>query len=541
MKRFFLVLFFFLAFSSAQADDSFVEPKMIQTFLATDSAPLPYKEELRRFYEYRHFYPAWETNHDKHKEGLEAFLTSVLAYTHYHGLSKSRYPVERIRQLIAEPKTENELQLEILISSWLIQIAHDMQGDDVRLELLYPGWRFERAKIDVPLELQRAIRDSRVQAFFDDLAPRDSAYTKLADALRSYEEIQTKLGAWPIVPQGPSIKPGMTDQRLKIVRLRLEAEGYTFPASPEGKDGAFFDEPLRDVIIAYQARNGLEADGNIGSKTLAALNVSLDKRIQQLRANMERLRHMPEEMPPRYAMVNIADASIKVVANEQILYHAVVIVGKPSRKTPFIQSKIRSVIFNPSWHVPARIAREDILPKLRQDPHYLEKMGFVINGSAEDPHGEAIDWNLIESSEFNFRLRQSPGDLNSLGRIKFDFDNDFAVYLHDTSHPELFNEVERFRSSGCIRIKDPALLANLVLAHNEGDWSEAAIEEIIAKGKTKWLKVDEPLPLFIVYETAFFPTSESLIHFRKDVYNYDSFLMDRLEGPSKMALKDKGF
>lgn len=489
--------------------------------LRAEIAKSPDRADLLKLYAARDFEPAWETG-DSNRAGLTAFLESFAAFIEYHGFESNICPTEALRANQTDPQARTELA----ITDCLLKVARAMQGDDMRLDHLYPGWEFTRAKKDIPLELGEAIKTGKVQPFFDSLAPQELDYARLAAALATYRGFAVK-GAWPRVPAGPTIRPGETDPRLDNVRARLAAEGYVLPAPlPEKKH--FYGEDLKEAVIAYQARNGLAADGAIGGQTVAAMNVPLSARIGQIRANMERLRHMPDSFPARYVRVNIADASLRIVENGQAVFNGLVIVGRTDRKTPFIESTIRSVIVNPSWTVPDKIAREDILPKLRKNPHYLEEMGFVIKGSADDPHGDTIDWNTIQKSEFNFRLRQSPGDLNSLGHIKFDFDNDFAVYLHDTPHQELFAKPQRTLSSGCVRVKDPFVLAGYVLAANKGDYAPAGIQALIDLGKTKWIKVAEPLPLYIFYETAFFPTPESLIHFRKDVYDYDSFLLENM-------------
>ncbi|HUY67893.1 MAG TPA: L,D-transpeptidase family protein, partial [Alphaproteobacteria bacterium] len=286
-----------------------------------------------------------------------------------------------------------------------------------------------------------------------------------------------------------------------------------------------------------QARHGFAADGSAGPHTLAALDVSRAARLTQIRANMERWRHMPEDFPPaRYVMVNITDASVAVVEDGRPAYDGLAIVGRPDRKTPFIDSTIRSMIINPAWHVPANIARKDILPKLRKDPHYLEKLGFTID-DPDDPYGQHIDWKALKDQAFDFRLRQGPGKLNSLGRLKFDFTNDFAVYMHGTPHQALFAKERRMLSSGCVRLRDPEKVAAILLAGNEGDWDDAHIEAAIASGKTRWLAIADPIPVFFVYWTAF-PDAEGNIQFRDDLYGYDDFLMDSLreeENPQHAA------
>lgn len=346
--------------------------------------------------------------------------------------------------------------------------------------------------------------------------PGDEA-TQAADRVPTgHENAQASPASQPSsVPE-----PGQQQQTAAPV----DAPARDALATPKPGNPSFFDEALREALRQWQNRNGLDGDGNAGQKTLEMLNAPVGDRINQIRANMERWRHMPEDFPPeRYALVNIADAHLVLVEGGKIAYRGPVVVGRVDRKTPFIQSKIRSMIVNPFWHVPAKIARKDILPKLRRDPHYLEKLGFVISGNSDDPHGASIDWDSIPEQEFNFRLRQSPGDANSLGRIKFDFDNDFAVYMHGTPHQELFGKDRRNFSSGCIRLRDPIDVAEVVMDANQERWDERKLNDTIQSGKTRWVQVAQPLPLYVVYETVFVGFDGNL-QFRKDVYNYDHFL-----------------
>lgn len=489
-------------------------------------------EELNRLYTLRTYKPIWDISTKEKADSLKSFISSMTAFIGYNGLNEKDYPSEDILKLLDNPKKEDQLKFEVLMTEWVLTIAHDLYGNRVNLKLIYPGWTFRREPLDFATDLARAAEENRVHELLASLPPSGTVYQTLAQQLKIYRDMEKK-GLWPTVTPGPTLKPGMHDARVVQVRERLAAEGYTDKTEMPRTEAERYDEFLKGIVETYQARNGLEADGNIGAKTFAAMNVSVRERVDQIIANMERWRYMPEKFPNRYAQVNIADATIDIIDEGKNIYHGPVVVGRPDRKTPFIQSSIRSVIFNPSWHVPAKIARKDILPKLRKDPHYLEKLGFVINGSADDPYGETIDWKQVEEREFHFRLRQSPGDMNSLGRLKFDFDNDFAVYMHGTPHQELFKKAERNQSSGCVRLRDPDLIAQIVLSPNEDEWSLDRIHEETGKRKTRWLGLSQPLPLYIVYWSVFPSDDNGPLNFRNDVYDYDSFLIETLREKSK--------
>jgi len=487
------------------------------------------QNDLIRFYTLRDGAPAWGPDTDEGRETIRAFLAAMDAYALYHGIEDIAAPQAAIESLLQRPESpDSAATIDFLMTDALIKLARRMRGQTVDLARLYQTWPFERREgPDVLVALAEAMRAGALNAFFNTLAPTDLEYAQLALALKDYRAIKAS-GGWPTVPSGPTLRAGATDERIGIVRARLEAEGYAVPPPAHNRDAHVHTPEIESAVAAYQTRNGLAPDGAVGGKTLTALNRPVAAVIDQIKANMERRRHRTAHMPVRYAIVNIAEASIRIVEDGQTVYHEPVVAGRKDRKTPMIQSAIASVIFNPSWHVPAKIAREDILPKLRKDPAYLEKMGMVISGEDDDPHGTAVDWNAVDKNAFAFRLRQAPGGHNALGRIKFDFDNAFAVYMHGTPHEELFAKAERHLSSGCVRLKDPAAFAVFVLARNEGAWDQEAVQNAVAGGRTQWLKVMAPLPLYIVYETAFFPAPDALIHFAPDVYGYDLLLTNAL-------------
>lgn len=487
-------------------------------------------DELKRFYEVRSFKPLWNFSGSSNSEAFAAFLNSLSSLIEYHGLQHEDYAIDVMRKISAT--NDNSTKLELLTTDVLLRLAHDLHGDSYDLANLYVGWNFSRADTDIIAGLHAAIASNSLGNYINSLAPQNPAYSQLATALEKYKALKAK-GGWAPIDAGPTLLPGDHNIRVEQLRARLVAENYlpaiNFPASLQ----QVFDEDLRRAALVYQTRNGLTVDGHIGPKALEALNTPIEERIDQIAANMERWRHIPDEFPPnRYALVNIPDASIVITEDGKPIYNGIVIVGRVDRKTPFIQSSIRSMIINPAWHVPAKIAKKDILPKLRKDPHYLEKLGFVIRGNEADPYGDKIDWKSFPEREFNFRLRQSPGDMNSLGRLKFDFDNDFAVYMHGTPHQELFKKNERSLSSGCIRLAEPEEVALIYLAHNTIAWNKDRLEEQIASGKTHWVGITQPMPLYVLYWTVFTDASGE-VNFRKDIYDYDSFLIHNMRKDSK--------
>ena len=479
-------------------------------------------DDLRAFYEKREFKPAWNFAGPENATAFASFLGSIEQMLDYHGLRHEDYAFDDMRKLAAQADDDSHLKLELLTTDTLLRLAHDLHGDNNELNDLYPGWDFQRVDVDIPTLLGAAIGANGLNEFIGSMSPQQPAYTQLARALMNYRNIAAQ-GGWKPVDAGSIVRAGYHDPRVSQIYARLAAEDYLPKVAMTHDD--MYDEDIKKAVAAYQLRNGLGDDGNTGPFTIEAMNISVDARIDQIRANMERWRHMPGDFPPpRDVMVNIPDASIDITEEGKVIYRGPVVVGRVDRKTPFIDSIIRSMIINPAWHVPVKIAKKDILPKLRKDPHYLEKLGFVIAGNKNDPYGDNINWETMPAQEFNFRLRQSPGDMNSLGRLKFDFANDFAVYMHGTPHQELFDKHERDFSSGCVRLRDPENVAEILMTGTKGGWTVQKISEEIQGGKTQWVGLASPMPIYVVYWTVFADESGAT-NFRKDVYGYDDLLM----------------
>jgi murein L,D-transpeptidase YcbB/YkuD len=505
----------------------------IQKSLA-DSAAWPdlspdTRAELDKFYALRGYRAAWNLSDDSEVKKTLAFIDSVNELVTYHGLTKSGYAIAEMRKLTASKSDDDKNTLELMITSSLLRLAHDLHGDTVDLDHLYAGWNFHRQPEDLTAQLGTALTDGKLDAFFDRLSPQNHAYQDLAKALQEYRAMEAK-GGWAPIGPGPNLLPNDHSPRVAALRARLAAENY-IPVGANTEADNVLDDTLDKALIAYQTRNGLVPDGHVGVKTQEALDTPIVLRIHQIRANMERWRHMPEDFPPdRFTMVNIPDFSVTIVENSGVVYRGIVIDGRPDRQTPFINSKIINMLVNPAWHVPIKIARKDILPKLRKNPHYLEKLGAVIAGRTDDPAGTTIDWQHMDDADFRFQLRQEPGDLNSLGQLKFNFFNPFDVYMHGTPHQELFERAERDFSSGCVRLEDPVRFGEIMMEFNKdkGGWNQQRILEEIDAGKTHFVTLAKPMPIYFLYWSVL-TTDDGELNFRKDIYGYDQKLIEKMK------------
>ena len=245
-----------------------------------------------------------------------------------------------------------------------------------------------------------------------------------------------------------------------------------------------------------------------------------NEHVARIKANMERWRWLPRRMESRYIMINVADATLQLIEDGRVVLNSKVIVGKPTTPTPILRTEARGLTVNPPWNVPSSIARNEILPKLRRNPDYLVSQHMILlDGPTNDPHGTHIDWKKISPASVPYRLQQIPGSDNALGIVKFEMPNRFDVYLHDTSERNLFARSSRTLSHGCIRVEAIQPLAKAVLAGSNPPALEQ-LDEAIRNGKTTRFPLKQPLPVYVVYWTAF-PGADGTMQFRPDVYGRD--------------------
>jgi murein L,D-transpeptidase YcbB/YkuD len=344
---------------------------------------------------------------------------------------------------------------------------------------------------------------------------------RLEQALAAHAA-RARAGGWKPVPPGEPLRAGERDPRNVALRERLRASGDHDGAMLTA-DPWFFDRNLAAALRRFQARHGLPQSGALDARTLEVLNVPIDARIGQLQAVLERWRWLPALGAPRYVWINTAAATVELIEDGRPVLAMRAIVGHPSRPTPSFASELRAVVFNPTWSVPMRIAVEDLLPRQQEDPGYLRRHGFRawrgFGRLQREVDLATIDWMRLDPQRFPYRLRQDPGPGNSLGRIKLVMDNPFDIYLHDTPEGGLFGLSSRTLGSGCVRLEAAHALTTRLLAAERG-WSEADTAAAIAGGDTHSIALRDPVPVYLVYLTAWVDDGGT-VHFRRDSYGWD--------------------
>ncbi|MCR6630660.1 MAG: L,D-transpeptidase family protein [Magnetospirillum sp.] len=469
---------------------------------------------LRDFYRERGFRLAWGGLPGQ--AAAERLLGEVHAVATAEGMQPDQYAVTLA-------SAGSELDRDLLVADALVRFGRDLATGRVTPSRLVGGMGAEtRPAFDSTKFLRELAGGKEFASLAEPLPPAYAGYHRLKRALERYRAL-AGAGGWTAIPDGPSIKAGMEDDRVPLVRKRLIATGELDAKHDKGK---VLDQHLTSALRRFQQRHGIEADGAVGKATLAALNVSADERLKQILANMERWRWMPRTLDATHIAVNLPAAHLELVRNGEIQMAMRVVVGDVQHQTPTMQTTMTSVVLNPTWTVPPSIATKEILPKLRKDPNYLASNNMQIleafpEGSTQ-AQGLGIDWNKY--GKFPWRIRQAPGPDNALGQVKFNLSNQDDIYLHDTPKRQYFGRLFRALSHGCVRLERPVALAEALVPSEYA----SKVDDLIAETNTKTLKLERPLTVYLMYMTAW-ADDDGTVHFRDDLYGHDGRLKAALK------------
>jgi murein L,D-transpeptidase YcbB/YkuD len=478
-------------------------------------------ELLGIFYQRRDYRPAWESG-----ARLDALLEAIRA-SFAHGLRPADYHLEALEALGATaPGRAAGIRLDLLATDAVARLAAHLGFGKVDPEKFHAGWNFNNRLNDLDRVelLEQVLGAADLGAALAAQAPDSDYYRGLMHHLAHHRELAA-LGGWPGVSPGETLRPGMTSPRVPELRARLAASGDLAVVSRPA-DPLLFDAELEDAVRRFQLRHELLVDGLVGKRTLAAMNVPVEARIDQLRVNLERARWVFRDLEPRFLLVNIARFRVLLRDGSEVRWSTRAVVGRPYRQTPVFRATMTHLELNPSWTVPPTIFREDLLPQIRRDPGVLERRRmqlFEWSGQEIDPW--TVDWQRVSGNRPPYFIRQAPGPYNPLGRIKFMYPNPHQVYMHDTPERELFHRAERSFSSGCIRIQRPLELAQLLL---EGSAAELArMDAALRSGETVTIRLPRPIPVLTLYGTAV--PEDGRIHFASDIYARDGSVLAALD------------
>ena len=481
--------------------------------VSMDGVPLASSRLLADFYGARDYRPAWNRSDQVER------LLKVTEDSSAEGLVPEDFHLTLLRELarpgaLEQLSASRRLGAEIRLSDALLRYVYQIRFGRLDPVAVNPAWNHRPA---VPAET--LIRSMESVASAADparelaaLAPRPFFYENLRRALDDYRGGDHLKNLSPI-PSGEILARGSRDPRVVLVRERLRLLGDHAAADPD--DPKRFDADLRKSLITFQRRFGMTADGVAGPSTLAALNRPYDSaKADKIRINLERMRWFFDDLPPDYVFVDVADFMVHVIRDHAVNWSTRIVVGTPEQQTPSFRDEMEHLVFNPTWTVPPSIQE-----KMRAVPSRYKvvdrRTGRTVRGGNISDHRR-------------YRLVQEAGPDNALGRVKFMFPNGQAIYLHDTPSKRLFSQRTRAYSHGCVRVQDPLTLAEMILA--KPNWNQSEINRVVRSNKTRYVNLDEHLPVILYYLTAR-ADADGEPSFRRDIYGRDRALLRAIDGP----------
>lgn len=485
---------------------------------------------INKVYQSNGYQPIWN-------QKLIAILKKELLKIKDDGLNPSEYWFPSIDTLLNKQQQEHldissSVELDILLSEAFFRAYYNLRIGKVDPEGLDKNFNFAQPldKKNIRPKLIELLKKGKITAALIQARPAHKRYKLLKDALADYREYQNA-GGWEAIKLGKTLRLGDKNTHLSQVRARLIVTHDYMGAT---EDPELFDAELESAVKHFQERHELDNDGVIGAKTLAEMNVTVEQRIDQLRVNLERQRWYLDELQGEFIVVDIAGFHVYWMKDAKVFWEAKSQVGKYYTQTPVFKDTIRYIDFNPTWTIPASIKRKSILPKLKKDPEYLNKKGFLLlTMEGEELDSTSIDWASL--NHIPYIVRQPAGPDNALGLVKFMFPNKHSVYMHDTNHKNYFSHTSRSFSAGCVRVDKPFDLAERLLADQDG-WNRNKIDAVITSGKTTRVNLKKPIKIVIGYSTVL--QRNGNVYFREDIYNRDLKLLKALNGPFKVRTQD---
>lgn len=500
----------------------YIDTVDISRYIYDDAIADQLRQEVEIFYIENNHQLAWSKG--KKPSNDAKFLLTSLTLASEEGLNPNNYNAFKLldmqSKIYGDRKYINIFELidyDLQLTGALLAYAWHLENGRIDPGEADWRWAFQLPKDPVAAKLSHAVQNKDLKKALDEIIPHNEQYESLKKALAELRVIQHK-GGWPVLPADLTLQEGDTSELVPLLRERLIVSNDHRKVWQKNLNSPLFDDKLKEALAYFQRRHGLVDDGILGKATLEMLNMPVEEKISIVEINLERLRWMPKEMAKDYILINLPEYKLKVFEKNKEVWDMRVIVGKAYKHaTPIFHDELEYLVFSPTWGVPHKIVRDELMPIIKRDPGFLTRNNYQLyvagNSGPVDPH--SVDW----TSDVNVRVIQNPGPGNALGLVKFIMPNRFNIYLHDTPADHLFKQNKRDFSHGCIRLEKPKKLAEYLL-RKDNDWDSYRIEEYMYKGNSSTIWLDEPVPVYIMYQTAF-TDNKGVINFRKDIYQHD--------------------
>ena len=486
------------------------------------------KERLKAMYDLINFQPVWIT-----QAGFSSYTKSLFkqidsditfdrnsaAYKSYQALKVIKIPEDKQKIVAYEfkiAKLYQDYMSHLLYGnidwkSFQAKLRHENNAD----------WVVHNVLSSPESLLIEAISHQSLDHAFKEATPLFPLYKKLLVALEKYQGI-VKAGGWKVLPEFKDLKPGMSDPVVPVLRERLTKEGDYLPCDDKNVTKRY-DDCLVEAVKKFQARHGLASEGYIGKMTRNALSESAEDKVTRIKLNLDRMKWVKRSYDRYQIWVNIPGYTMYVHDGDKMIETMKVIVGRKGHNTPIFYNRVRTIVLNPYWRIPASIIRHEMIPKLKKNPGYTSSKkieihtGYSEHSPLVNPH--SVNWHKYGRKLPPYKFMQSPGTHNALGKIKYLFPNKYSVYMHDTNQPYLFSKDVRSLSHGCVRLHKPVdLLETFSKMDPKIDFEKSQVT--LGHNKKTPLRLSHSIPIDMIYLTTWVD-SEGNAHFRDDIYGYD--------------------
>jgi murein L,D-transpeptidase YcbB/YkuD len=489
--------------------DLFLDSVTMEKFIADKKLSDSIARRIKSFYNSRNYQFAWFSSDGLTEQALAFWNLHDYVTTYDKDTSLRNKSLQKTMDaLVAEesltPNASDKsyINTELTLTQHFIEyVLHNYEKGYVKRKEMERFIPFKKAD---PLALADSLinKKHKDDKYFEDV---NQPYKLLKEQLSKYYSI-AKNGGWPQINTAKkSFKKGASDPAIALIKKRLQTTG-DMPGSDTSQS---FNDTLALAVQNYQSRMGYKPDGVITAELIKDMNVPAITRLEQILMNMGRMRWMPTEPSGQLIIVNIPEFVLHVYDGNQS-WNMNVVVGKEGHNTMMFNGDLNQIVFSPYWNVPPSIVKNEILPKLASNPGYLESQNMEQVGTEDGMP----------------KIRQRPGEKNSLGRVKFLFPNSFNIYFHDTPAKSLFDKDKRAYSHGCIRLAEPEKMAQYLL-RDDPQWTPQKIEEAMNSGHEQYVKLKKPVPVIITYYTAWVD-DHGRVNFRDDIYTHDKSLASKM-------------
>ncbi len=487
------------------------------------------KERLTAMYQLLDFQPIWitEAGYTADTKVLFDQIESDITldrngsiFGSYQLLKEIEAPKEK-REIVAQ-----EFKIAMLYQDYM---SHLLYGNinwkkfqrDLKHHHAHGVWVVHNILTSPELLLIESMNKQSLSHVFEEAKPKFPLYDRLLIGLAKYQEI-VQSGGWQSLPEFKDLKPGMTSSVVPALRERLAKEGNYQPCSDRNATKRY-DACLLKAVKQFQSRHGLASEGYIGKMTRKALNESAEEKVARLKLNLDRIKWIKRGSDRYQIYVNIPAFTMYVFDGQEPIESMRVITGRKGHETPIFYGRVRTIVLNPYWRIPASIIRHEMIPKLQKNPNYTntKKIEIHTGYSEHSPkvNPTTVNWHHYGPKLPPYKFMQSPGVHNALGKVKYLFPNPYAVYMHDTNQPYLFSKDVRALSHGCVRLHKPVdLLETFSVMDSRIDFAKST--KVLENNVKTPLRLSNSIPVDIIYLTTWVD-GDGTIQFRDDIYGYD--------------------